>query len=391
MLSSLDANQTPHKDSGTGRSGRPWFKRREAQSEPVRPARHSTFPNPGGHTEILPQPFTPSEDTRWLLAQVRRLIDADRERTEHAKHRAAAIPGAPAGSHPGYLLHYLAILALDLEVIPKLTFCEAVERLRMTMEEFSARARAEQTLKHREPGHVEAVRRVGETMDAAAAAAVQLERFTGEPVDLKVDPGALASGMATLAGNASNPLEETMHALPVITKGMPDPRLAKPVEAEVTQVLPSPLQFPPFGQDNGHTHPEVTEPESPVHALADRAPLPAGGPSEAAPLPQRHPRHVVSFPAVMVGELGDAALRDGTLMVAKRLVEGHEGMWILHEDGVNWVLIADVSASKTGKTVFVKLADGRKFDVHPDREVPVLSADEAEKLLAEHAQSGGAA
>jgi hypothetical protein len=387
VVSTVTRNQGSDKRS----NGRSWLRRRDERTGSTAQPEHSTFPRPEAQTQILPPvrpPFTPSEDARWVLSQVRRLVEADREHAALAKQKASSIPGAPANSHPGYLLHYLAILALDLEVVADLTFCEAVERLRMTMEEFSARALAEQALGRRNPGHVEAVRRVGETIDAAAAAAAQLERATGERVDLTVDLTGLAGGMARLADNASNLSDETMHGLPVITDDMPDPRLAKPVE--VTQVLANGTQFPPFGQDDGHTpHPEVVEPGSPVHPAEEPAPVPPAVPAEHEPLPQRKPPPV-SFPAVMVGEPGDAALRDGTLMVAKRLVEGFEDMWILHEDGVHWAQIADVSTSNSTKTVYVKLADGRKLEVHADREVLVLSADEAKSLLAD-AQSGGTA
>jgi hypothetical protein len=354
-------------------------------------AEYDTFPRHDAHTQILPPvrpPFTPSEDARWILSQVRRLVEADREHAALAKQKAAAIPAAPANSHPGYLLHYLAILALDLEVIPDLDFRQAVDRLRVTMEEFSARALAEQAFERRDPRHAgQAEQDAAELAVAARSRDAQLvtETVIGEDGEAREFLPGTKNEMLERALWASDPTQ-TMHNMPPVPQT--DPRLPAP-PVEVTQVLPLAAQFPPFGQDNGRAHPEVVEPESPVHPAEEPAPVPPAEPVGPEALPVRKPPPV-SFPAVMVGEPGDAALRDGTPMVAKRLVEGCEGMWILHEDGACWALIADVSASNSGRTVYVMLADGRKLEVHADREVPVLSPAEAKALLTE-ARSGGAA
>jgi hypothetical protein len=358
--------------------------------EPAQPTpgmvEYDTFPRHDAQTQILPPvrpPFTPSEDARWILSQVRRLVEADREHAALAKQKAAAIPAAPANSHPGYLLHYLAILALDLEVIPDLDFRQAVDRLRVTMEEFSARALAEQAFERRDPRHAgQAEQDAAELAVAARSRDAQLvtETVIGEDGEAREFLPGTKNEMLERALWASDPTQ-TMHNMPPVPQT--DPRLPAP-PAEVTQVLANGLQFPPFGQDNGRAHPEVTEPESPVHPADKSAPVPGRPDTDPTPLPKRLPNlfGLEDFPA----ELGDDGNPLGVTPCEALDVAPRD--WLLHKSDWRLVVAAEHHEDKV-RFRLAGVADALDA-VHFSAKVYALGPQVASLLLAELDESTAA-
>lgn len=368
MASTVNDNQGSHK----GSTRRGLFGRRSMQAA-----------SPGGRVNGDAQ-------SAWIVDQVRALIECD-------PHRAR--PVAANGSHPSDLLHELGHLAWDLRAQPSLDCRQVVERLRPTMQRLSDRAVAEQeaedTFRRRAAIGRGTAQATGRQFEAAVGAAVTIEQITGQSVELDLDPEKIGRGLGQMAANARDPLGETMHGLPVITKDTPDPRLAAAAPVEVTQVLVNGTQFPPFGQDDSHLpHPGVVEPVSVVRTDGSTPPVPDEGLPAPDPLPRRdgrHPQSLVSFPAVMVGHGEDAEPRDGGMVPAVDLVEGFEGVWLLDEHDV-WSLIADVIANDAQDTVTIKMATGMSLSPRYDRGVWVLSASAAQGLLAEYlVASGGAA
>lgn len=223
-----------------------------------------------------------------------------------------------------------------------------------------------------------APKQVAEVIEAA----VKVEVFTGVPTSLDTDD--LGSGMTALTANSHALTDETMHGLPRITKGMPDPRLPKLQAPEITQVLPIGQQFPPFGHaDSDAPHPGVLEPASPLHAGAESAPVPAGSASQPAPLPRRKPVHWIST-AEHPNVHGVTVNPFETEIVA--------GDWVLDEGsdcggGPAWGLVKDIAVG--GHSTVIEFASGAFVEIGAGRTVRMLTSSDAKALLERESPSVG--
>jgi len=142
---------------------------------------------------------------------------------------------------------------------------------------------------------------------------------------------------------------------------------------------------------NGRMPPRlaVAEQPSPVHAAEEAAPLPDEPDPEPDPLPQRH-APVTAFPAAM-DEQDPERPEHGGLVPACDLLRDYGGVWFLDGDDT-WSLISDVAANENESRVTIKLAKGLTIRPQSGREVWVLCATDAKRLLAEYeAQPGGTA
>lgn len=333
--------------------------------------------------------FEPDEQSSWVIEQTR----AEVHRAVNylaAQKRVAASPTDLDGSRPAYLLRHVAMLALDGEIDPSLTFRGAVERLQSAWDLLNERADEQETIERRTAAASAVALKVARKFAEAVHVEEMVERATGEKLELELDTEAIGTGLAELQINAHRPLDATMQfPEPLYTPGMPDPRKAV-AEVEVTQVLPSPLQFPPFGQDNGHAHPDVAEPESPVHEDdGTTPPLPVDDQSaaEPTPLPKRvKPVHWISA-ADHPDVLGKSVDPAKTEIAA--------GDWVRDEGsdcsgGPAWGVVAEVKLGK--EFTRITFASGLPVKVYAGRTVRMLTSAEAKSLLAEaEAQSGSAA
>lgn len=300
-----------------------------------------------------PQPFAPSDQSKWLLSGVRHVLgefEAQRQATAEAERkRVAASPTDLDGSHPAYLLRHLAMLALDGEIDPALTFRGAVEKLRSAWDLLNERADAQDTIDRRTAAAVEVIHHVTRTIAETVDTEQRLAHVTGGPVALELNTAAIGDGLAALQANAHSPLDDTMQF----------PR--------ITAALPS------------HTFPP-----SPVHVPLDAVspPIPAG-PVAAAPLPQRHP-HI----AVMAAPVGP----DGGPLHGRR-VDPREaplaGAWVFYGGGSGPVYRQAEGADADGDAVRITYRNGDEQTVRRDATVRVLSEAEALELLAGRETAGG--
>lgn len=88
-------------------------------------------------------PFAPDAQSRWVRDRVRADLCGELSKAVSfltQQKRTAASPTDLDGSRPAYLLRRLALLALDLEIDPDLTFRQAVERLQWAWDMLLERA-----------------------------------------------------------------------------------------------------------------------------------------------------------------------------------------------------------------------------------------------------------
>lgn len=97
-----------------------------------------------------PEPFAPDAQSRWVLEHVKQDLRGELSKAvdylvaKQQKPPVAASPTDLDGSRPAYLLRRLALLALDLEIDPELTFTQAVERLQWAWNMLLERAAAQE-------------------------------------------------------------------------------------------------------------------------------------------------------------------------------------------------------------------------------------------------------
>jgi hypothetical protein len=343
MASTVTGNQGSDKRS----TGFGWLRRRDVRADQPRTTpRHSTFPQPDAPTQILPP--VPARATAPL-------------------HRDESTNPDPAALY----MASLCIRAVREHWSSTHLRAELATPLR-DLDGWSAKEReGGATIARR----VAAAEQTAERVAAAIEAAVLVHEVTGKPVDL--DTTVLGNGLAALSVNARTLTEETMHGLPM--PPLTDPRL--PLHApEVTQVLPSPQQFPPFGQDNGHAHPEVAEQPSPVHAPTESAPVPDAEPTGLIPLPQRRPVHWIS--------VADHPQVHGKL-VNPAETEIVAGDWVQDEGsdcsgGPAWGLVRDIAVGEF--FTLIEFASKLTVEIKAGRLVKVLTSSEAKALLEQDAQ-----
>jgi len=292
-----------------------------------------------------------------------------------AQKRVAPSPTDLDGSRPAYLLRHLAMLALDGEIDPELTFRGAVERLQSAWDLLNERADEQETVEARTVAAMAAGQRVTRKLAEAAATEDMIQRVTGERVELEIDTAAIGEGLAKLHANAHSPQDQTMQfPEPLYTPGMPDPRKSaeKSSPVEVTQVLAHPHPWD-AGAD-GMVRSDGSIPSSPVHRDETAPPVPRRE-SELGerPLPKRH--RVLSIPARMSAVPGVPA--DGSEYAATELLV-LPGAWMF-TDGL-WSLVesAEVDAEKR---VVAQPAGGDEVVLGPGAPVWLLAPGEAAGLV----------
>jgi hypothetical protein len=236
---------------------------------------------------------------------------------------------------------------------------ELSEHLAELRKRAAAELAAGQALLHRHDNAAQAPGRVAEVIEAA----VKVEAFTGVPTSL--DPQALGAGITALTANAHEVQDPTMQfPRPLYVDGMPDPRK---VPAEVTQVpaLPHPWD----GFDSGIVRSDGSVPPAEV-----RPAIPHEQSPEAAPLPRRE-RHPASFQARLNPDLTP---RDGHPAEALDIAKD---AWLLHNGW--WLRVS--SADLDGDVMRVVFANGERDAPHFAATVHLLSATDAEALLAQAA------
>jgi len=329
--------------------------------------------------EPLP-PTDPTGQSQWVVEQIRaELHKAVGYLAGQRKPPGAASPTDLDGSRPAYLLRHIAMLSLDGELRPEMTWRGAVELLQDAWDQLNARADEQETVETRTAAAMAAGLRVTRKLAEAAATEDMIERVTGERVELEIDTAAIGEGLARLHANAHRPLDETMQfPEPLYTPGMPDPRKAdgKPglAAVEVTQVLAQPHPWDAVASTDGMVRSDGSRPSSPVHRDDTAPPVPREDADQAGPpLPKRH--KILSIPARMSAVPGVPA--DGSEHTATELLVQH-GAWMLA--GGVWSLVesAEVDAEKR---VVAQPAEGEEVVLGPGAPVWLLAPGEAAGLV----------
>lgn len=340
-----------------------------------------TQPREDAETPTTREPFTPSDQSRWVAncvqSAIRPLADALTKTQQPEKPQPVQGDAALYNTHPKPQLRRLAHLALDLEADPTLGFRDCVERLHEVMDEFSAGAleefQAQQLWE----------RRTGEGQAALQRKALQLLAAAadgGEDAELKTARVVTASGEESeyLPGAANKILANAMRAS--------DP---KPTALQV-KMTPDVLDRLDAGETAESVEASVTATAvmSPVHVDGSHPPVPlvdeVAGTCAAKALPQRHPRTLTAFEA-RLDEHGD--LRDGTerdaLDIPDLLKTGRQ--WLAHRG--QWHLIDAAEYADSAEQVRIHLASGPTDCPHFTTRVHVLAEEQARALISEGVSS----
>jgi hypothetical protein len=410
----VNENPDTRKGSRRGRTGRNWLGLRNVQSEPVgrRAAERSTFPHPDAETQILPAvPAAPQTEVieHFSPSQLSPMPVLSAIGEDAARGTGGKISPQEASR----LLHkHLAVLDWRLAQVRRGAVNQA--DVEADVANLTAADEAAQKVGGRVVVDSRAfVDKILKRADMRSNPEMHTQTFVAVSAATEFPAPVNGAGRPTIGEQLpAHKMGEGDFLLDVDDTGTLDPlsmwRLVEKVERlddrvvavfvdgrslgfapdEVVWLLP-PLegrrQRDAAGNGHAPPRPAIAEQPSPVHA--EDAPVPAKL-TAAAPLPQRRPQPVVSFPAVMVGEGEQAEAQGGGTVSA---VELKGGVWLLDEDD-HWSLIDAVTPSGSGKTVTIKLAGGLTMpNVPAGRQMRVLSASDAKDLLAEHEQSGGAA
>ncbi len=281
---------------------------------------------------------------------VRDAVRADLHGAVKALTKQKSVAGSPTdldGSRPAYLLRHLAMLALDLEIDPDLTFGQAVERLQSAWNMLLERAAQQAAFERHAPVNSAEAAADGALLFAAARRGNGSQR--GQVVAAEIVDRALSAPTPTALQVALT--EEVLERLDA---GEP----AASVEA--TAVM-SPVR--PSGGD--------VRPALPVEECAgsgDRSLLGRG------PLPRRH--RVVSVPARMSAVPGVPA--DGSQWEASQLLV-MPGAWML--TGGVWSLVESAAVDAQTGEVIARPAGLDEVALASDAQVWLLAPEGAAPLV----------
>ncbi len=324
-----------------------------------------------------PEPTAPDEQSRLIAKVVHTELQGAVSAIVSALPKAPAHAASPTqldGSHPAYLLRHLAMLALDGEIDPELTFQGAVERLQSAWDLLVERANEQKTAERRAAEAMAAGRRAVQVFTEAASVEADIKRVTGEAVELDIDAPGIGKGLAALHVNAYRPETPTMQFPDgLYTPGMPDPRKAAPSSAEVTQVLAHPHPWDAVNGD-GVIRSDGSTPSAPLPTAEVQPAVPPEPSPQATKLPRR--RRSTSFPRARMSADPGVPL-DGSPHEAVDLMV-MPGAWLLRE-GV-WALVSTVTADAVAESVMATLDDDAEAPFKGDDTVWLLTADEAARL-----------
>lgn len=282
---------------------------------------------------------------------VRDAVHADLQGAVKALTRQKHVAGSPTdldGSRPAYLLRHLAMLALDLEIDPNLTFSQAVERLQWAWGMLLERAAEQAAFERHTP------------VNAAEAAA----------------DGALLYA----AGRRGNPVGPGSQRGQVVAAEIVDRALNAPTPTALQIALTDDV----LGRLDAGESPQSVE--SSMAATAVMSPVrPADGGVQPAipdadadpgdrPLPRRI--KVTSFPARMSAEPGLPV--DGSEYPSTQLVV-MPGAWML--TGGVWSLVESAAVDAQTKEVIAHPAGLDEVALAHDEPVWLLSPLEAAPLV----------
>lgn len=306
-----------------------------------------------------PQPFTPDEQSRWVLDQVKADLRGELGKVVSVlaqPKRTAASPTDLDGAHPAYLLRRLAMLALDLEIDPKVTFEDAVKRLQWAWDMLNERAAGQSAFERHTPVNAAEAAADGALMAAAAR--------RGKPIGPGSERGqVVVAEIVDRAAKAQVPTELQMAMTPEVLAKLDAERVSATAVLPVIETV------------------TVAGPASPVHVPgADPRPaLPVESAPLAAPLPRRG--EITVLPA------GDNDPSKSLNPLEESLLPGS---WVQDEGsdttGRFWwrVLHVRKSIGDDGPWTRVEFANGQHRNVDRGKTVTVLNPDAAARMLTEH-------
>lgn len=323
---------------------------------------HSLFARPADDD---PQPPVPDEQARWFVGAVhtelQKAVTAIVSAQSQQKDTAAS-PTDLDGSRPAYLLRRIAMLCLDLEIDPELTFQQAVERLQWAWDMLAERAAQQEAFERHLPGNKAEAEAQGALLFATGR--------RGTPIGPDSSRGQVA--VAEVVDRATKAMEltgqvpkMTPDALARLDAGLPleTPTLVMGPVVETVPAVPRPWDG--LVRSDG---------SYPATSAAEVRPAIPGEPAPSpAPLPRR--RRITSFPAAMSANPGVPL--DGAQHEAVDL-DVIPGAWLLF--GALWVLVESVSLDAAAERVLAHLATDEEMSLALDAPVWLLTPGEAVPL-----------
>jgi len=322
--------------------------------------RRAETETPERFTELLDEHL--NIQSRHLMSAVRaELLAVVKALSE--QQRAAASPIDLDGSLPAYQLRHIAMLSLDGELRPEMTWRGAVELLQDAWDQLNARADEQDAFERHTP--------VNKAEAEADGALLFASGRRGKPIGPGSERGQVAvAEIVDRAKAATTPTALqaalTPDVLERLDAGEPfedvAPTQVMPVfETVPASAAPSPVHIP--GEDLRPPVPDSEEDADPGdRSLTGRAPL-----------PKRH--KIVSFPADMSAVPGVPA--HGSEYAATELLVLH-GAWMLTR-GV-WSLVESVSLDAKDR-VIAHPAVGETVALAPGEPVWLLAPGEAAGLV----------
>lgn len=315
------------------------------------------------------EPFAPNEQSCWVLDQFKTDLRGELTKVVSAltqPKRTVASPTDLDGSRPAYLLRRLAMLALDLEIDPNVTFEDAVKRLQWAWDMLNQRAAEQAAFERHTPVNAAEAAAHGALLGAAAR--------RGKPIGPRSERGQVAvAEIVDRAVRAPEPTGLQMALTPDVLARLDAERVAQTAVLPVVETV------------------TVAQPASAVQVPGSRPPVPDEGEETAGtgahqPLPRRTAHPQITVLPVTVDEDGETADPMHAVTPARAPLEA--GVWLLDEGagstGPVWLLLARQRGviRDQGPGAVLEFANGHKREVGGGEQVKVLAEDRARELLA---------